>query len=307
MARHGEVHEAAGRQPVSGGHPHPALPWESGRGWAHAFEQRTAEEQERELERLAQRMLRLNVTEPSLAGLSADVHAAIWSWLLPSHLPSALALMKTCSSLRVQLEPLRAKEVVHRLVWLPEMSMNVRIMNAGRSLAPTQMQHSWACCGPLPSTGRHTWFVHFDRYPGPDASFLVGVCRADGHSARGLCGDDGTLMGATRHHGNWADPWPSSSGTKVCTPLFNRDCQQIMFDAQGRGASLRGSAQGCVVQVIWDSDTRTLSIFGVNVNRAFAPELSTHIDGVVDLVHPWIHFAASGAQVTISPLYACRY
>ena len=74
------------------------------------------------MERLAQRCSRLNVTEPSLAGLNADVHAVIWSWLLPSHLPSALALMKTCSSLRVQLEPLRAKEVVHRLVWLQEMS-----------------------------------------------------------------------------------------------------------------------------------------------------------------------------------------
>ena len=82
-----------------------------------------------------------------------------------------------------------------------------------------------------------------------------------------------------------------------------------MFDARGRGANLRGIAQGCVVQVIWDSDTRALS-FGVNVNRALAPELSTeeptHIDGVWDMVHPWIHFGASGAQATISPLYACR-
>ena len=247
------------------------------------------------MERLAQRCSRLNVTEPSLAGLNADVHAVIWSWLLPSHLPSALALMKTCSSLRVQLEPLRAKEVVHRLVWLPEMSMNVRIMNAGRSLAPTQMQHSWACCGPLPSTGRHTWFVHVDRW----ASFIIGVCSADGHSARGLCGDDGTLRGATRHHGNWTNILPKTSEAKV---YVNRDCQPWGWPLVG--PSPRGIAQGCVVQVMWDADTRTLSVRGVNVNRAFAPELSTHIDG--DLVHPWIHFAASGAQVTISPLYACR-
>ena len=60
-----------------------------------------------------------------------------------------------------------------------------------------------------------------------------------------------------------------------------------MFDARGRGSEpARDLAQGCVVQVIWDSDTRALS-FGVNVScaRAVYGRANPQLDGVWDMVH----------------------
>ena len=179
----------------------------------------------------------------------------------------ALCFCQASQTLQAKLKWLQDMVEARRLRWMPELSAFHEISENGRTLTVVHGSDErigtevkthgapWATGGLLPTQGQSTWTVRVIRSKENDGNGMwVGVCDEFASWAWGLFLYSGRLRRISRDaHGRI---------NFDATPLEgypNGNYKQIMMDTSGQPKSLRGQANGSLIEVLVDHDAGTLA------------------------------------------------
>ena len=175
--------------------------------------------------------------------LPQELLSIIARHFLALNLPALLCLCTVSKVLHGKLTELREAATMRRVGWVKELSVSHTISNEDRTLTLNFGLNPWACGVPLPIEGRYSLSMHVET--GKYGNVIVGVCNAF-HCGWGLCLSSGKMSSFSFPKG-----------------LAIGEATQIIFDAAGRPANLKGRAEGAVIEIIVDCGECSLS-FGVN-------------------------------------------
>lgn len=187
----------------------------------------------------------------------------------------------------------------HDLKWEPKRTVRHNISHDGCTLTRTATRElepmvlPWAAGRLCPSTegpSTTSWLVRIDNSDGNRGFCCVGVCEPTACCAWGLSLCTGMLERnardlSGRYSGTPPPPfWPDGDGT------------QVLHDAYGRPANLRGRATGSVIKIILDREAGVLA-FSVNGGPPLTA-LTGFPRGAA--LRPWALLGYPGDAVTIS-------
>ena len=189
----------------------------------------------------------------ALLSLPHDILLSIAENLVPSSLPTAMALLATCRLCREILQPVRGLAEQRRLSWQTELSTGHVVTNSGRTLTRLggKWTRAWAVGPLLPCSGRVTWRMKIDRCAENEGVMCIGVCDGEGRHAYGLAPYSGTL--SSLH----AAKLGAVVTANACAPPQHQQCtftKQLMESPSGAPTSLKGRAVGSQLEITYDAD-----------------------------------------------------
>ena len=195
---------------------------------------------------------------PPILDLPGEVAELVGRLLLASP-RDALRFGRACRDLHSKLEAVRALAEARRLRWLPSVAATHEVSDEGRTLTVLRRSDDaelWIVGGPLPTVGVSAWKVRVNQSRSDDGNGLwIGVCDAAARCSWGLFLFSGRLRRISRDaHGKL-----DFTGRSLLPGYPNGNYKQVMKDEAGRRASLRGGANGAVVEVLVDHDAGSLS------------------------------------------------
>lgn len=208
-----------------------------------------------------------------------------------------MRLTATCKQMHNVLgSSLRERAEGRRLQWEQDgFTTGHTITNQGRTITRLggKWTKAWACCNVLPTSGRVSWRVRIDRCMANEGVLCVGVCDAEGRHAYGIAPYSGKLSSLYR----------SCVGAEIeaneTPPQAHVQCgflRQVMLDAQGHAANLKGRANGALIEITYDADAGSVAF---RVNRGTAVEAIRNLPPGVAL-RPWARLFDVPDRVTIS-------
>jgi len=201
--------------------------------------------------------------QTTLHSLPNDVLLAIVEALEPDHLPACMRLSATNKNCREACRPLQQRVERRRILFAEDKTAGHVITNAGRTLTRLggKWTKAWAVGTPLPSSGSVSWRMKIDRCAENEGVMCIGVCDADGQKAYGLSPYSGTLSSLS------CDRLGATVTANSSAPPQHAQCvftKQLMETADGAPSSLKGRANGAIIEMTFDADRG--SVF-MRVNR----------------------------------------
>jgi len=177
-----------------------------------------------------------------LKDLPDEVLRLISRHLFDASILTLLHLGVASKTLHEKMADLQEAAAARRIRWVDELNKSHSISNEGRTLTLNYGVNPWACGVPLPQVGRYSL------------------------SMRVECGHGGNMMVGV---GNMKIGWGLclSSGKCGCVTypkgLAAGEDTQVMLNAAGKPASLKGKAESAMIEIVVDCDAGSLA-FGVN-------------------------------------------
>ena len=199
-----------------------------------------------------------------LIDLQSELLELVASTLLANSPHDVLSLCQACSGMHSKLGAVRALVEHRRLSWRADATLKHDIRD--RTLLVGEFERTdpepWAAGELLPTAGRSSWTIRIERSRRNDGNGIwVGVCDAAMRISWGLFLYSGRLRRMCRNAAGKLDfdATPASG-------LPNGNYQIVMKGADGKPCSLRGGANGALIEILVDHDLGALG-FRVNGGR----------------------------------------